>query len=66
MSEAPLTASRLLTADDLAARWSVDRSFIYKLVKRGDLAAVKLGRVVRFSLEAVDDFEARKGTDGRD
>lgn len=64
MAETPLTASRLLTADDLAARWSVDRSLIYKLTRRGSLPAVRLGRVVRYRIEVVEAFEDAGGTSG--
>ena len=64
MAETPLTALRLLTADDLAARWSVDRSLIYKLTRRGSLPAVRLGRVVRYRIEAVEAFEDAGGTSG--
>ncbi|MDP2712434.1 MAG: helix-turn-helix domain-containing protein [Solirubrobacteraceae bacterium] len=52
--------TRLLTADDLAARWSVTVKQVYRLAREGDLPAVKVGRYYRFRLSSVQDWEARQ------
>jgi excisionase family DNA binding protein len=52
--------ARLLTADDLAARWSVTVKQVYRLAREGDLPAVKVGRYYRFRLSSVQDWEARQ------
>lgn len=52
----------LLTADDLAARWQVPKSQIYRLAREGDLPVVRLGKYMRFSLAAIEEFETTGGT----
>jgi excisionase family DNA binding protein len=37
-------AGRLLTADDLAERWQVKASHVYRLTRAGALPTVRLGR----------------------
>ena len=61
MSE-PLTASQLLTPDQLADRWQCQRTHIYRLAREGKLPSVKLGRLYRFRLAAIEHFEATGGT----
>lgn len=62
MSEA-VTASRLLTADDLAERWQVPKAHVYRLTRTGKLPAVKLGRYCRYEQGAIEAFEAAGGTE---
>ena len=50
-------AARLLTAEQLAARWQVPPSQIYRLTRREEIPTVKLGRYYRYSLDAVEGFE---------
>ena len=52
---------RLLTAEDLAARWQVKPSHVYRLTREGVLPTVRLGRYYRYRLEAVAEFEANGG-----
>ena len=52
----------LLTADDLAERWQVPRSQVYRLTRESRLPAVRLGKYYRYRLEAIEEFEARGGT----
>lgn len=54
-------AARLLTAGDLAERWQVNQSHVYRLTREGVLPTVRLGRYYRYRLEAVDDFERGGG-----
>jgi excisionase family DNA binding protein len=55
--------SELLTADDLAKRWRLPRTDqVYRLAREGKLPAVRIGRYVRFRLEAIEIFEREGGT----
>lgn len=54
---------RLLTAEELAARWQVPVSQVYRLTRQGDIPAVKLGRYYRYSPNAIEAFEAGEPTD---
>ena len=58
-----VTASRLLTADDLAERWQVPKAHVYRLTRSGQLPTVKLGRYCRYDVRAVEAFEAGGGTE---
>lgn len=53
---------QLLTPDDLAERWSVPKSQVYRLTREGKLKPVCLGRYYRYRLGAVEDFEEHGGT----
>lgn len=57
-------SARLLTADDVAARWQVPRSHVYRLAREGKVPVVELGRYKRFAEAAVEDFESTGGTRG--
>lgn len=48
---------RLLTAQDVAERWQVTPSMVYRLAREGKIPAVRLGRHVRFRLDAIMAFE---------
>jgi excisionase family DNA binding protein len=47
---------RLLTAEQVADLLQVHHLTVLKLIKKGKLKAVKLGRVYRIQPSAVDDF----------
>jgi len=47
----------LLTAVDLAARWQVKPSHVYRLTREGSLPAVRLGRYYRYRIDAIEQFE---------
>jgi excisionase family DNA binding protein len=49
--------TRVLTPEQLAERWSVPKSQIYRLTREGRIPVVKLGRYVRFRLDAIERFE---------
>ena len=53
--------SYLLTAEDLAERWQVPASQVYRLTRCGRLPVVRLGRYYRYLLEAVEAFERDGG-----
>ena len=48
---------QLLTADQLAGRWQVPKSHVYRLTREGAIPAVKLGRYYRYRLDAIEAFE---------
>jgi len=52
-----VTAAHLLRAEDLAERWQVPTSQVYRLTRGGHLPVVRLGRYYRYRLEAVEEFE---------
>ncbi len=52
---------RLLTADELAERWQVKEAHVYRLAREGQVPCVKLGRYVRFRLEAIEAWERDGG-----
>ena len=53
------TAHHLLTVDDLAERWQVPKSHVYRLTREGVIPAVRLGRYYRYRLDAIERWEAR-------
>jgi excisionase family DNA binding protein len=57
MSE--LTASQLLTADQLARRWQVPKSQVYRLARDGRLPTVCIGRYYRFRIDVVEAWETK-------
>jgi excisionase family DNA binding protein len=48
---------RLLTAEDLADRWQVPKSHVYRLAREKRIPTVELGRYRRFRLDAIEQFE---------
>ena len=48
---------RLLTADQLAERWQVPKSHVYRLTREQEIPAVRLGRYYRYRLDQVEAFE---------
>lgn len=61
MSAEQASGARLLTAEDLAVRWQVPRSHVYRLAREDKLPVVRLGRYRRFRLAAIEAFEASGG-----
>lgn len=50
-------ARRLLTADELAERWQVPKSHVYRLTRDQAIPFVKLGRYYRYRLDAIEAWE---------
>jgi excisionase family DNA binding protein len=48
---------QLLTAEQLAERWQVPKSHVYRLTRDGAIPNVKLGRYYRYRLDAIEAFE---------
>jgi excisionase family DNA binding protein len=50
------TLSQLLTVEETAAYLRVGRGLAYELIRRGELPAVRLGRLVRVPRAALEAF----------
>ena len=48
--------SRLLTGEEVAEILNVSTSFAYRMMRRGDIPTVRLGRAVRVRIEDLEDF----------
>jgi len=47
----------VLTVDELAVRWGVDRKSIYLQIQRGNLPVMRIGRSIRIPLTLVQEYE---------
>lgn len=52
---------RLVSAGELARQFNVSPSRMYDLARRGLLPSVRLGRSVRFDVQAVEEFLSHGG-----
>ena len=59
--QANATSNRLLTPDEVAERWGVPKSQVYRLAREGRVPAVWIGRYVRFAPREVEAFEQAGG-----
>jgi excisionase family DNA binding protein len=57
-----VTAAQLLTAEQVAERWQVQKAQVYRLAREGRLPTVRLGRYMRWRVEAIEKFERDGGT----
>jgi excisionase family DNA binding protein len=55
--DSPGRGDRLLTAEDVADRWRVPRSQVYRLARDGRIPTVELGRYRRWRLDAIEAYE---------
>lgn len=67
-----VTAEKLLTAEELAARWQIPgkkpAQGVYRMTREGVIpagAVVQLGRYYRYRLEGIEDFEREGGVMAR-
>lgn len=63
--EAHQEAPEFFTAENLADRWKVSLRTVRTLVATGELQPLKIGRLHRFSRQAVEAFERCQVTDRR-
>jgi excisionase family DNA binding protein len=54
-------ADRLLTPEQVAERWSVGKSQVWRLAREGHLPSVHVGRYVRFRLADLETWEQEGG-----
>lgn len=47
----------LMTAEQLAERWQVPTSQVYRQVREGTIPKVQIGRYYRFPMEAIEAWE---------
>lgn len=59
-------SEQLLTADQVQQLLNLSRSFIYALVKRGELPTVRIHRAVRFRLQDVQEYILRRARKNND
>ncbi len=57
---------QLLTVEQLAERWQLPKSHVYRLAREGRIPTVELGRYRRWRLEDVEAFEAGGGTTNKE
>jgi excisionase family DNA binding protein len=51
-------SGEVLTVEELAARWKVEKGWIYRKAREGRLPAIPLpGKYVRFRLDVIEAFE---------
>jgi excisionase family DNA binding protein len=50
-------SGQLLTAEQLAERWQVEASQVYRLTRDQKIPVVRLGRYYRYRLDAIEAFE---------
>jgi excisionase family DNA binding protein len=62
--DAAMAPKRLRTAEQVAARYQIPKSHVYRLTRSGDLPCVRLGKYVRYDERALAAFEANGGTAG--
>jgi excisionase family DNA binding protein len=63
MSRAALVApSELLSPDEVVARLRVGRHQVYALIRRGELPAVRVGKLLRIPAAVVLEFVASGGS----
>lgn len=51
---------RPLTPEQLAAHWGCSANHVRNLIKRGELQAFRLGRLIRIPATSVEEFEGRR------
>ena len=56
-----IVAERLLTAEQVSVLLQVPRARVYELAREGLIPAVRLGRQIRVSASALDDWIADGG-----
>lgn len=61
MSHAHLAVPSVVSQQAAADRLSVSVQTITRMIKRGDLAAIRVGRIVRVTVESVEQYLSQKG-----
>ena len=56
---------RLITVKEVAERYRVTPSWVYKAVAKGRIPAVKIGPMLRFSPRTLDRWLSRRRTGAR-
>lgn len=56
-----LTADQLMSAAQLAERWQVPKSQVWRLTRDGHLPTVRIGRYYRYQLAVIEEWERTGG-----
>ena len=59
LSRAGLEDRPLMTVDEVARRWGLDRKTVYAMIDRGQISARRCGRLVRIPRKMVESFESQ-------
>ena len=62
LKEVEIITSRLLTLREVAAFLHVHPGTVYRLVKKGQLPGLRIGRDLRFQMRKVEEFIVKGGT----
>jgi len=65
-ADAPPQAVVLLSVRDVCVALQCGRTFVYELLQKGELRAIKLGRLTRISRAVLEEFIARSESRGLD
>lgn len=57
--EAVMQLREVYTITQLAQRWQCSADAIYDMVRRGDIKSFRVGKAIRFTAEAVAEYEKR-------
>lgn len=57
--EAVMQSREVYTITQLAQRWQCSTDAIYDMVRRGDIKSFRVGKAIRFTAEAVAEYEKR-------
>jgi excisionase family DNA binding protein len=60
---APFTEARLLTVNEVADLLRVSRMTVYRLIKEGQMPALRVGRSYRLREDDVDDYLSSRYTE---
>jgi excisionase family DNA binding protein len=62
VTKRPFTEARLLTVSEVADLLRVSRMTVYRLIKDGEMSALRVGRSYRLREDDVDDYLSRRYT----
>jgi len=63
VTKRPFTEARLLTVTEVADLLRVSRMTVYRMIKEGDMAAVRVGRSYRLREDDVDTYLSDRYTE---
>jgi excisionase family DNA binding protein len=63
VNEHRFTEARLLTVNEVAGHLRVSRMTVYRLIKEGDMKALRVGRSYRLREDDVDDYLSQRYTE---
>jgi excisionase family DNA binding protein len=61
--ERSFTEARLMTVNEVADLLRVSRMTVYRLIKEGDMKALRVGRNYRLRVDDVDEYLSKRYTE---